>query len=411
MAVSFLEDLIEVWKRQKRNWKTVVTRQIFNRFFNELTIQYANIYITLLGASPLQLGAVNSVLGIAQSIISIPLGIIRDRYNLRKIYLFGIGLLVFVPLLYIFAPSWELIALAILLSGLGMMVGSCVIICDLSLPAHDRATGKALCEGTGALPTILAPTIAAILITLFGGIGIKSIRNLYWLQFAARALLFIYAYRNLTDIKRPSMKSRKLDVLFEFGEIFERGIAVKRWLLFQSINTFTMVMLSTFRYPYIYDMKKASQFTIGGIATAMLLTEALFSTVIGRFADRVGRKKAFYVLIPVFSAANILLIWAPSPVWLLFSGILMGFRMIATFSYGSMTPELVPLDCMGRWRGLIGLCTGLASIPAPIIGGFIWERFGPEVVFISITAIDVLIRTPLLASVPETLNKENVFFN
>ena len=80
MAAAFIRELKQVWARQKMNWRTVVTRQIFNRFFNELTLQYANIYITLLGASPVQLGAVNSAWGISQSIISIPLGVIRDRF-------------------------------------------------------------------------------------------------------------------------------------------------------------------------------------------------------------------------------------------------------------------------------------------------------------------------------------------
>ena len=406
MAAAFIRELGTVWRRQKRNWRTVVTRQIFNRFFNELTLQYANIYITLLGASPVQLGAVNSVMGVAQALISIPLGIIRDRFNIRKIYLFGVAMLVFVPLLYAVAPSWQVISLILLLSGLGMMVGSCVLICDLSLPSRDRATGKALCEGTGALPTILVPTAAAVLITLFGGINVQSIRNLYWIQFAARLILFLYVYKNLTDVERPNSKPKGLDVAAEFGEVFRRGTAVKRWILFQSVNMFTATMLFTFRYPYIYDVKGASQYIIGGVATATLVTEALFSTVIGRFADKVGRKKAFYILIPLFSAANLALILAPTPRWLLLAGFLMGFRMIATFSYGSMTPELVPPECLGRWRGLIGLFTGLACIPAPVIGGLIWERLGPEWVFIAITAIDLLVRTPLLYSVPETLNNQ-----
>jgi len=406
MAAAFIRELGEVWRRQTRNWRTVVTRQIFNRFFNELTLQYANIYITLLGASPVQLGAVNSVMGVAQALISIPLGVIRDRFNIRKIYLFGVAMLVFVPLLYAVAPSWQVISLILLLSGLGMMVGSCVLICDLSLPSRDRATGKALCEGIGALPTILVPTAAAVLITLFGGINVRSIRNLYWIQFAARLMLFLYVYRNLTDVERPNSKPKGLDVAAEFGEVFRRGTAVKRWILFQSVNMFTATMLFTFRYPYIYDVKGASQYIIGGVATATLITEALFSTVIGRFADKVGRKKAFYILIPLFSAANIALILAPTPGWLLLAGFLMGFRMIAAFSYGSMTPELVPPECLGRWRGLIGLFTGLACIPAPIIGGLIWERLGPEWVFITITAIDLLVRTPLLYSVPETLNNQ-----
>jgi MFS family permease len=404
MAAAFIRELKKVWARQKKNWRTVVTRQIFNRFFNELTLQYANIYITLLGASPVQLGAVNSAWGISQSIISIPLGIIRDRFNLRKIYLFGVGLQILVPLLYALAPNWQIIATAILISGLGMMVGSCVIICDLSLRQRDRATGKALCEGTGALPTILAPTVAAVLLTVFGGINIQSIRNLYWIQFVVRVLLFVYVYRNLTDIDRVKRPPAKLNFLSEFGEVFQRGTAVKRWLAFQGINMFSRMMLLTFRYPYIFDVKGGTQYIIGGIATTMLITETIFSTIIGRFADKIGRKKAFYLLIPFFSVANLILIWAPNPSWLLFSGFLMGFRMIAGFSYGSMTPELVPPDCLGRWRGLIGFVTGLMSIPAPVIGGFIWERFGPEWVFILITALDLLVLTPLLYTVPETLD-------
>ena len=406
MVTGFVKELKEVWFRQKKNWRTVVTRQIFNRFFNELTLQYANIYITLLGASPVQLGAVNSAWGISQSIISIPLGVIRDRFNLRKIYLFGVGLLVFVPFLYAIASSWNIIAFAILLSGLGMMIGSCVIICDLSLPPEDRATGKALCESIGALPTILAPTTAAVLLTIFGGINVQSIKNLYWIQFLARVILFLYVLRNLGDIDRPDRSKIKLNFLIEFGEVFRRGTAIKRWLLFQSINMFTMTMLSTFRYPFIYDVKGASQYIIGGIATTMLITEVLFSTVIGRTADRIGRKKAFYILIPLFSAANIVLIWAPSAIWLLFAGFLMGFKMIASLSYGSMTPELVPSDCLGRWRGLIGFFTGLMSIPAPIVGGLVWEHFGPEWVFILITFLDLFILAPLLYTVPETLRIE-----
>ena len=134
-----------IWRRQIRNWRTVVIRQIFNRFFTEFTLQYVNIYITLLGASPVQLGAVNSVMGVAQALTSIHLGVIRDRFNIRKIYLFGVAILVFVSVIYAVAPSWEVMSLAILLSGLFMMVGSCVLICDLSLPPRDRATGKALC--------------------------------------------------------------------------------------------------------------------------------------------------------------------------------------------------------------------------------------------------------------------------
>lgn len=408
MAVNFLRELRAVWRRQQRNWRTVVICQVFNRFFNQMTMQYSNIYIRELGASPVELGEVNSASGLSSTLISLPLGYFQDRYSVRKIFLLGVSLLTLVPLLYAVAYRWEFIVPAILISGLGMRLGSCVVICDISLPNEDRATGKALCEGIGALPTLFAPVIAAVLITWFGGMNAEGIRPLYWMQFVTRITLFIYVALKMTEIVRPKRELQTMNPIDDFREVFRRGMAVKRWLLFLSLNMFTGGMMTPFRYPYAHEVKGAGPFIIGGITTAMILTEAVFSTPLGRLADKIGRKKMFYLLTPLFCLANIVFIVAPSPEFLLLAGLLMGFRMLTAFAYGSMTPELVPKDCIGRWRGLIGLCTGLVSIPAPIIGGLIWEHLGPGWVFLIPTLIDLFIRLPLIYTVPETLNRKEM---
>ena len=406
MVIKFLRELRAVWSRQHLNWRTVVTRQVFNRFFNQMTTQYSNIYIRALGASPVELGAVNSASGLGSTLISLPLGYLQDRYSVRKLYLAGVAFLILVPLFYALAYRWEFIAVAILVSGLCMRLGSCVVICDISLPNEDRATGKAMCEGIGALPGLLAPTVAAIIVTWFGGLNAEGIRPLYWIQFAAHILLFLFVFMRLRELVRPKMETRKFDPIGDFREVFQRGTATKRWLLFLSLNTFSSGLMTPYRYPYANEIKGANQFIIGGIATAIILTEALFSTPLGRMADKLGRKKLFYAIAPVCCLANIVFILAPSPVWLLLGGLLMGFRILSMFAYGSMTPELVPSECIGRWRGLIGLFTGLLSIPAPIVGGLVWEYMGPEWVFILPVFIDLLFTIPILYTVPETLNRE-----
>jgi len=406
MVINFLKELKKVWVRQDPNWRTVVIRQIFNRFINRMTLQYSNIYIRELGASPVELGTVNSASGIGQTLISLPLGYLQDKYSIRKIFLTGVAVLTLVPLLYATATSWEFVIPAILLAGLGLRLGSCVVICDLCLSNRDRATGKALCEGIGAIPGLFAPIVAATLITWFGGLNTEGIRPLFWIQFIVRLALFIYVYRNLTEIERPEIGEKEFNPLRDMKEVFERGTAIKRWIVFYSLNLFTGSMLVTFRYPFAEEVKGAGAFIIGGIATLMTLTEAIFSTPMGRMADKVGRKRLFYILTPLFSLANIVFILAPSPNWLLLGGTLMGFRLLAGFAYGSMTPELVPKDCIGRWRGVLGLTAGLASIPAPIIGGLIWDRLGPEWIFITATLIDIVIRLPILYTVPETLKRE-----
>ena len=68
-----------------------------------------------------------------------------------------------------------------------------------------------------------------------------------------------------------------------------------------------------------------------------------------------------------------------------------------------MTMELVPLEQQGRWSGLLGLFTGLVTIPAATIGGLIWRELGPVYVFILPIVLDLLTRVPLLSTIPETL--------
>ncbi|MBL7080591.1 MFS transporter, partial [Candidatus Bathyarchaeota archaeon] len=189
---------------------------------------------------------------------------------------------------------------------------------------------------------------------------------------------------------------------------FRRGTATKRWLLFLATNYFTMSMINPFTYLFAHEVKGAGPFIIGGITTAMILTEALFATPLGRITDRIGRKKMFYMLTPIYCLSYVIFVLAPSQEWLLLAGVLMGFRMLSYVAYGAMTPELVPRDCIGRWRGLIGLCLGLASIPGPIIGGWIWENLGPMWVFLVPILVEVFIRMPLLTTVPETLHNSRI---
>jgi hypothetical protein len=56
MALKSLHEITSIWRQQTRNWRIVVTRRVFNRFFDQLTLEYANIYVSKLGASSVQLG-------------------------------------------------------------------------------------------------------------------------------------------------------------------------------------------------------------------------------------------------------------------------------------------------------------------------------------------------------------------
>ena len=168
-----------------------------------------------------------------------------------------------------------------------------------------------------------------------------------------------------------------------------------------------MGLTTPFRAPFAHEIKDADQFIIGGMASASLVVQVLFATPLARLADKKGRKKLFYALAPLYWASNLLLVFASTPELLIVSGILLGFQNIVSISVlASIRAELVPVDCLGRWLGILSIFGGLASIVASIMGGIIWENFSPGYIFLLPVVIDILVRIPVMASIPETLTLE-----
>jgi hypothetical protein len=102
----------------------------------------------------------------------------------------------------------------------------------------------------------------------------------------------------------------------------------------------------------------------------------------------------------------VLLVLAFNAGTLVLAGAMQAFYGVSAGIAGAMTLELVPIELMGKWSGLTGLFRGLITIPAPVLGGLIWNSLGPAYVFLVPIAADVLFRIPLLASIPETLGTE-----
>jgi len=141
------------------------------------------------------------------------------------------------------------------------------------------------------------------------------------------------------------------------------------------------------------------------MATATVVARLVFGIPLGRIADRIGRKRVIFALTPLWYASNLLLAFSVGPATLVLYAALQTFYTISTGITSAMSMELVPVDQQGRWSGLLGLFAGLVTIPAPIIGGVIWRTLGPVYVFLIPIALDVLLRLPLLSTMPETLRE------
>jgi MFS family permease len=140
------------------------------------------------------------------------------------------------------------------------------------------------------------------------------------------------------------------------------------------------------------------------MAAATAVVSIVLAIPLGRLADRIGRKKVLFLTIPLFGLSNVLLVWAPTPAFLVLAGGLQAFFYLGGPIQAAMERELVPADQMGRWIGIARIVRLLLSAVMALVAGLIWDGIGPAFVFAAYLAIDVLIRVPLLATMSDTLD-------
>jgi MFS family permease len=397
-------------KRQQRDWKVSAVRSNLHFFFHKMVNPYVSVYIVALGASATQLGILNSIGMISAGLVSPFIGMWIDRIGVKRIYLLTIVMLSIAYLVYGISQSWIIAIIAMVTFWLGNSpsLQACGVICANSLSTEERATGMALCEtmGIGAVG-IIAPMLGAFLVSTFGGINADGIRPLFFISLAGTICTFFLIFTQLSD-KRWSSSSRSSSNIFKgVSEIFKKGHNLKRWILISSITSLPMGMVMPYRQVFAHDIKGADEYILGAMVMAAGLVPIFLGLIMGRLADKLGRKKLIYASIPFVWISNLILIWAPNPGWLVVAGAFQGFFLLSGLPTRAMDRELVPPEYMGRWLGILDFSKMMFASISVYLGGVIWDNIGPHYVFLVIIATDVLIRIPLLLGMPETLQSND----
>jgi MFS family permease len=404
---NVLKTIYLFWKRQDGDWKTTVGRTSLERFGYQMIFPYLSIYIIALGATKTQLGLINSIGMVIAGLLGPFTGVLIDRNGPKKIYLYGIGGLMAAYLIYAVAPNWIfcMLAMCIYWVGYGSAIHSCGTICGNCLVNKDRARGMMICETAAAgLLGMAGPMIAAWLLAQFGGVNVTGIRWLFYIAIVITTLSFILIWTRLSKRKWAPKYKSSTHLVKDGIQILKGNRIAQKWLAIGALNQLPLGMILPFTQVFAQEAKGASVYVLGAMVTGTALTSIAFGFPTGVLADKIGRKKTLYMLIPLFWAANLVLVFAPSPAFLILSGILLGFYFIMGPITGAIEMELVPADQMGRWIGLNRLVKAVFGAGMALVGGIIWDKIGPQYVFLIYIGID-LVRIPLLMGIPETLHK------
>jgi len=148
-------------------------------------------------------------------------------------------------------------------------------------------------------------------------------------------------------------------------------IILMGWL----IVDFTREMANTYYPLYVVELGGTAT-TIGIIAAAATITDAIVKIPGGHLADKYRRKRL--ILVMTFLAAGAHLFYALAPSWhfLVLAAVLTSFCWIYTPAFNSIVIEALPKEKRGTGYSLVNLITRVSTTPSPLIAGFLFTRYG-----------------------------------
>jgi len=399
------------WKTLSRNFKLLLFRDSLGMLFNSLTRQYTSIYLTKLGASALDISSLEGAASLLRMVLAIPAGLFIDRVkSIKRLYVFSGLLMLPVTLVKGLAQSFQDFFAARMWETIGFRINmpTVNIINISSITNRDRVKGMVTSRMVISILGLVAPIIAAFTITYFGGLeNVDSFRPLFIIQFIGSLVIFIVM---ATKLEEPAIQRRPMNrnILSNFSEIFQAVPGLKWILLMEMIRTFFMGIRMPLMGLYFYEMKKADAYILGLQSTVGTAVTLLFSVPMGNITERVGRRRMGYLSQIVFAICVLVPIFTPStnPEFLLLYNALSAFGGTMELGWFAFIQEYIPLDMRGRWAGISTTIMALVGIPAPLIGGYIWD-INPDYLWWIAFIYYLIIAIPFMQLVPNK-KEENV---
>lgn len=404
--------VVDFVKGLDKRFKLMVAAMGVHQLAFNLPANYNQLYVVGLGANPVELGFLSSLGGFISSIVSAPIGWMIDRYGVKKMVVYGLLISMLVAMIYYTASGWFMLIPAVMLAELGfrMIIPLADLIFMDIVESTSRAQAIALSRTVWAIPSMIAPIVAATIVASFGGICAEGIRPLYLTQAVILASIALLLYLKLEEthvVAKGRGSVKPMGILDGFREITRMGRRFTLWLTAMGIWRFSTGISMPYIPLWMVQVKGADPYILGAIGTIGLASSALMQMPIGVLADRVGRKKVFFALRPIAYLGTILLLLAPSPYLLIAVGFLGAIGLMGGFSALSFTPfitmhwEMVPAEMRGRWFGLSGLFESMA-IAGYIFGGYLWSYGYMELVLLLPIAVELLCIIPIVYTTPET---------
>ncbi len=363
-----------------------------------------SLYLKELGASIGQIGLFFTLASMAPLVLQILGGWMSDSLGRLKAIAIGSVFGTVAQVILVLSTSWGWVLLS---SVVGAVARSLVgpsfdaFIAENSAE-HNRARVFGVTQTLFGVVSVLGPPLGGWLVQNF---------NFKTMLVVSAALYIAATIIRLGMARRAAQKDShahtrppltfdglKSNLGAMTGLLFSGGVLT--WILLtDGVRDISFAISFNFMGLYMEQVAAMNFEQIGWSSGIFGLFMMLFMIPGGWLSDKTSERAAIALgfLLMAIAIGMIAVVPPASPFWLYASGWALAGTGVALVSpaYQSLISKAVPAHLRGTAFGLFSTSLGLVSLPAPLIGGFLWENVSPQFPFGITAAVSLLCIVPV----------------
>jgi len=362
-------------------WNIIILGLVsfFSDISAEMVYPIIPLYLTsAFGATPALIGFIEGIAESLSSLLKVFSGYITDKWGKKKPIAFvGYATGVVYKVALIFAGSWGGVLGARVIARVGKGIRTApraVMVCE---SADENHMGKAfgIHKALDMAGSAIGIFISFLLLKSAGeNMAYKELFAISIIPAILGLLMFFFIKEKRTHCavinREPFWQNmKKLD-----GQLKLYLAVAFLFTLGNSSNAFLLLRAKSVGFD------DASVILLYFIFN---LTASIFSIPLGRLSDRIGRKKLLVTGYIVFSAVYLGFAFASSQTAIILAFLLYGlYTAMITGVERAFIAEISPKEIKGTMLGMHSTIVGIALLPASVIAGLLWDRFGAPAPFV-----------------------------
>ena len=335
--------------------------------------------VTTLGTSVFVVGLMEGGAEATALIVKVFSGVLSDYWGKRKpLAILGYGLGALSKPLFALASSAGLVLSARLLDRVGKGIRGAprdALVADIT-PAELRGAAFGLRQSLDTVGAVLGPLLAMGLMLLWA----NDFRAVFWVASVPAFLCVALLIVGVREPERPAGVARSNPI----SRVNLARLGAPYWWVVGIGAVFTLA-----RFSEAFLLLRVQQGGLGlawtpMVLIAMNLIYAACAYPFGKLADRVQHGTLLTWGLLLLIAADALLAYSNSGVWVWTGIALWGLHMAMTQGLlATMVADSAPADLRGTAYGFFNLMSGLAMLLASGLAGLLWEQLGAAFTFLA----------------------------